>query len=215
MNRIKTMLGIIAIGGVSMSSCKKLPPVGNLSDNFVVETRYDTAVRFENYNTFAIRDTIAVATENPKDSLWYDSNAQSIITEVIKNMQAKGYKNVGLSEHPDLGIQLIGVRNVYLYGISPGYWWGYPGYVGPCYWGHCNDYPYWYPYWYSYSVSTGTLVVEMADLKNAEKDKKVEIVWSALGSGQIGDSKTFALDQCIRTVDQAFAQSSYLEPLYN
>ncbi len=197
---------LVAVG--SFTACKKLPATENLSSNFVVLTNYDTAANFASYRTFAIRDSIAISTGNPKDSLWYDGNAQKIIGETVTQMTRAGYTQVALTGHPDLGIQLTAVRDKVIYGVGPGYWWGQPGYVDPCYWGNC--WPYWYPYYYSYSIRTGTLMVEMADLLNAGKNKKLDIIWTGIGSGQIGNSQSFILDQCIRSIDQAFAQSPFM-----
>ncbi|PVD52243.1 DUF4136 domain-containing protein [Terrimonas sp.] len=196
----------------AFASCKKLPPVDNLSSDFVVETKYDTSVHFTTFKTFAIRDTITVATENPKDSVWYDADAQTIINEVAKQMKAVGYTQVmpGDKGGADLGIQLIGIRNRTIFNVTPGYWWGFPGYGDPYYWGDFYGYPYWNSYWYSYSIKTGSLIVEMANLKDAVANQKLNIIWTGIGSGQIGNSKSFVLDQCIKTVDQAFLQSPYL-----
>ncbi len=79
---------------ILFTSCKKLPPLENLSSDFVVQTKYDTSINFSSFKTFAIRDTIAIATDNPKDSVWYDANAQSIIAAVAAKMTAAGYKQV-------------------------------------------------------------------------------------------------------------------------
>jgi hypothetical protein len=198
---------------IVFNSCKKLPPLENLSSNFVVQTKFDTATQFSAFKTFAIRDTIAISTDNPKDSIWYDNNARSIINEVSAQMKAAGYTQLTSEEKStaDLGIQLIGIRNKIIYDVSPGYWWGLPGYADPCYWGNCNGWPYWYPYFYTYSIKTGTMIIEMADLKDAAAKRKYNIVWTGIGSGQIGDSKSFIVDQCIKSVDQAFLQSPYLK----
>ncbi|MFT3704309.1 MAG: DUF4136 domain-containing protein [Agriterribacter sp.] len=208
----QTFLGSLILAVTGFTSCEKLPPLDNLSSDFVVETKYDSSVHFSSYKTFAIRDTIAVATENPKDSVWYDADAQTIINEVTKQMKAAGYTQVAAGEKggADLGIQLVGIRNRTIFNVTPGYWWGFPGYGDPYYWGDYDGYPYWNPYWYSYSIKTGSLIVEMADLKDAVRNQKLNIIWTGIGSGQIGDSKSFILDQCIKTVDQAFIQSPYL-----
>ncbi|HTE28410.1 DUF4136 domain-containing protein [Flavitalea sp.] len=206
------LLGLLTLVVAACASCTKTPPLDNLSSDFVVQTKYDTSASFGSYKTFAIRDTITVATENPKDSVWYDADAQSIINEVASQMKAAGYTQVAAGQKggADLGIQLVGIRNKTVFGVTPGYWWGFPGYGDPYYWGGYYGYSYWSPYWYSYSIKTGSLIVEIADLKNAITDQKLNIVWTGIGSGQIGNSKSFILDQCIKTVDQAFLQSPYL-----
>lgn len=209
----RTFCGSLLLAVILFTSCKKWPPLDNLSSDFVVQTKYDTTVKFSSFKTFAIRDTIAVATDNPRDSVWYDADARAIIGEVVKKMTAAGYIQVPLADRKsaDLAIQLVGIRNRIIYDISPGYWWGFPGYGNTCYWSDCNGWPYWYPYWYNYSIKTGTLVIEMADLKNAPAKRKLNMAWTGIASGQIGDSRSFIVDQCIKSVDQAFVQSPYLK----
>jgi hypothetical protein len=183
----------------------------NLSSNFVVVTRYDTSVNFHDYKTYEIRDTIETFTGNPNDSIWDDANAQSIINEVRNQMAAYGYTEVPIGAHPDLGLMCVAIRNTTVFAVPPGWWWGYPGWAPPCYWGYCGGWGYWYPYYFTVSVSTGTFIVEMADLKNAFKLQRINIIWDASGSGQIGSSTSFVVSQCIRTVQQGFLQSPYLK----
>lgn len=209
MKRLNSILIFIII--FAGFNCKNLPPFEDLSSNFVVLTKYDPAADFASYKTFAIRDTIGVITGDPDDSVWYDNDAQSIINEVITQMTTAGYTQVSRFAKPDLGIQLVGLRNTTVYAIPPGYWWGYPGWGSPCYWGYCGGWGYWYPYYYTVTVSTGTIIVEMADLKNAGENGKINIVWNAVGNGQVGTSTSFIVDQCIRTVVQGFQQSPYLK----
>lgn len=209
----RALPGMVLLGLAIMAGCQKTPPVENLSSDFVVQTKYDTSIDFRNYKTFAIRDTIAVSTGNPKDSVWYDADAQSIISEVVSQMTAAGYKQVaaGGKGGADLGIQLMAIRNKTLVGVSPGYWWGFPGYGDPWYWGNYPGWVYWSPYYYSYSIKTGSIAIEMVDLKDAPGNQQLNIVWTAIGSGQIGNSQSFIVDQCIKSVDQAFLQSPYLK----
>ena len=201
---------LAAIIILMIAGCRKHPPFEDLSNDFVVLTKYDSAAEFGSYQTFAVRDTIGVITGDPDDSVWFDNDAQSIIGEVIAEMVAAGYTQVPISASPDLGIQLIGLRNTTIYTVPPGYWWGYPGWGSPCYWGYCGGWGYWYPYSYTVAVSTGTLIVEMADLKNAVSNGKINILWNAVGSGEVGTSTSFIVSECIKTVNQAFLQSPYL-----
>jgi hypothetical protein len=210
---MKYMLPALLLTGVIFfASCKHEPPISKLSSDFVVLTNYDTGANFSNYTTFAIRDTIAISTGNPRDSVWYGPGADSIIQEFAVNMKAAGYTQVspGDGSSPDLGIQLIGIRNTVVY-IGPGYWNSFPGYAGPDYWGYPNGYPYYYPYNYYYSVSTGSLTMQMADLKSAKKSNAVDVVWTGNGFGQIGGDSSFFVNQCLRSVDLAFAQSPFLK----
>jgi len=209
MNRFKVLFWVLTI--LSPIACRHLPPLGNLSSNFIVSTAYDTKADFTSYKTFSVRDTIQVYTGNPQDSVWFDQDAQSIISQVRTEMTNRGYTEVPHLASPDLAISLIGLRNTTLFAIPPGWWWGYPGWGSPCYWGYCGGWGFWYPYFYTVSVSTGTFIVEMADLKNARELGKIDILWDAVGSGQVGTSSSFVVQQCLRTVTQGFAQSPYIK----
>jgi hypothetical protein len=46
------------------------------------------------------------------------------------------------------------------------------GILGGCYWGYCGYPPYypWYGGAYVYSIPTGTIILDMIDLKNAGAD---------------------------------------------
>ncbi len=203
--------GLALLTAVVFTACSKTPDLNKLSSDFAVMTKYDTAAKFTSYFTFSIRDTIALATDNPKDSLWYDANSKSIIESVRSHLKLAGYTEIHPSAATDLGVQVSAVRNVTRFNVTPGYWWGYNGYTSPCYWGHCDDYPYYYPYWYSYSVKTGTLIIEIVDLKNASAKKKLNVIWTGIGSGQIGNSQSFIVEECLKTVDQSFKQSPYIK----
>lgn len=209
---MKKIVFLMALFALATTACKNLPPLEDLSSNFVVLTNYDTTANFTSYRTFAVRDTIQLITSDPKDSVWYDAGAQQIIQEVVDQMTAAGYQRVDVHSNPDLGLQLVGLKNTTIYAIPPGYWWGYPGWGSPCYWGYCGGWGYWYPYYYTVAVSTGTLVVDMADLKDASDHiGKINIVWNIVGNGQIGSGNSFIIDQCVRTVKQGFLQSPYIK----
>jgi len=60
-----------------------------------------------------------------------------------------------------------------------------------------------------YTIPTGTLILDMIDLKNANVDQRLTIVWGAVMSGGLGNTgNDLALG--ISAIDQAFDQSSYL-----
>jgi Domain of unknown function (DUF4136) len=207
----KCALIFLTAGIFLISACKKLPPFGDLSSDFVVYTKYDAKANFSSYKTFSIRDTIEVITGDPRDTIWYDNDAQNIIAEVVKQMENAGYTQAPTHLQADLAVQLVGIRNTSVYYVPPGWWWGYPGWVPPCYWGYCGGGGYYYPYYYSFSVSTGTFLIELADLKNAVENGVLNIVWTGVGNGQVGTSTSFVVSQCLLTADQSFAQSPYLK----
>lgn len=123
-------------------------------------------------------------------------------------MEARGYTFVPNNHtHPDLGLGLTAVKNLNIGVIYPGWWWGY---WGGCYWGYCGYPPYypWYPVFYS--ITTGTLVLDMIDVKNAGTDGKLNVPWGSVMSGGLGyTDNDFAL--LIDAINQSFAQSPYIQ----
>jgi hypothetical protein len=61
----------------------------------------------------------------------------------------------------------------------------------------------------TYASNTGTLVVEVVDLKNKTADNKVKVIWSSY-MGDVYSSFDPAA-QAEDAIDQSFTQSPYLE----
>ena len=93
------------------------------------------------------------------------------------------------------------------------YWdWWYPGYPG---------YP-WYPVYPgigypSYGYSVGTIMMDMADIKNIETTAndgdrpKVNIIWSGAINGILVGSDASVSSRITAQMDQVFNQSPYLK----
>lgn len=191
-------------------SCRKYPDTSQLSTSFVVQTSKEPGTNFSNYKTYYISDTIAAITPDPDDSLWTDNDAKQLVETVKTNMNARGYTFVASSHaNPDLGLGLTVIKDLNIGVIYPGWWWGY---WGGCYWGYCG-YPPYYP-WYGggmvYSVPTGTLTLDMIDLKNASQDEKLSVPWGSVMSGGLGNTSN-DIQLGIDAINQAFTQSPYLQ----
>ena len=197
---------ICLILGIALSpACRKSPDTSRLSTEFVVQTARDPDADFGSYSTYYISDTIKLSTTNPNDSVWSDLQSKQLIDAVKANMAAMGYTLVNKGSNPDLGLSMTAIKDLNLGVIYPGWWWGYWG----CYWGWCY-YPPYYP-WYGmiYTIPTGTLILDMIDLKNATADERLTIVWGAVMSGGLGTTgNDLALG--VSAIDQAFDQSGYL-----
>lgn len=193
---------------VYLTACRKNPDTGKLSTDFVVQTSRSADANFQNFKTFFISDTIALATTNPNDSIWTDAKAKQLVATVKQNMTSRGYTLVNRNAKPDLGMELFAVKDLNVGVIYPGWWWGYWGYWGGCYWGYCG-YPPYYP-WTGmiYTVPTGTLILDMIDLKNATSHENLTVVWGSVMSGGIGTSSDLQLG--VNAINQAFTQSAYL-----
>jgi hypothetical protein len=123
------------------------------------------------------------------------------LEQVMQNLNDRQYTRVARNENPDLGVNVYVVQDL---NISQQVI--YPNYYYPYYYGYGSYYSY--PYVNTYAYNTGALVVEIVDLKNVTIDNKVKVIWNA----SMGDvySTLDLLDQSVKAIDQAFAQSNYL-----
>ncbi len=195
---------------VAFFACRKIPDTSQLSVSFVVQTSKDPNANFSNYKTYYISDTIALKTTDPTDTLWTDADAKQLVDAVKSNMSARGYTMV-TSPHstPDLGLGLTAIKDLNVGVVYPGWWYGY---WGGCYWGYCG-YPPYYP-WYGggvvYSIPTGTIILDMIDLKNASANTKLTEIWGSVMSGGLGNTAD-DISLGVEAIDQAFTQSPYVQ----
>jgi Domain of unknown function (DUF4136) len=194
-----------------MGACRKTPDFDQLSSNFVVSTSFDTAVKFTNYRTYFISDSIAYIDNslNNADTILYNDASKQLVAAVNQNMAALGYTFVPKGSNPDLGLNMGVIKNVNATTVYPGWWDGYPGWWYPGYWGWY--YPYYYPWSYTYYVTTGSIIIDMADLKDAGADEKLTVIWNATTGGALGSDPTTNLQLGINAINQAFKQSQQLQ----
>lgn len=197
---------IYAVVIMTAVACEVPPDNRKLLDEFVVSTNYDTEADFRSYTTFAIpTDTIGFASNTSNDTIMIQNEVdfpRPVLNAIRSNMTARGYERLDKSENPDLGINvtLVNDYNLFQQVVYPsGYYSGYYGY---------SSY-YSYPYVNTYAYNTGTLIVEIVDLKNKTPDNKVKVIWSCY----MGDvySSFDAVTQAEDAIDQSFTQSPYLE----
>jgi len=204
---MKRFSALLLLSVALMTACRKEPDLSDLSLNFVVQTDRDPGAQFNSYSTFYISDTIAYLSANKNDSILVDENAKTLVATIKSNMEARGYTFVERDEDPDLGINTIAIKDITVGIVYPGYWWGYPGYWDPWYWGWY--YPYYYPWATAYSVTTGSVIVELIDLKNADENQKLNVAWTANLNGALGSTST-NVQLAVDGINQAFTQSPYL-----
>lgn len=65
----------------------------------------------------------------------------------------------------------------------------------------------------TYSYSTGSLLADMINLKNAPEGQKekLTVVWNAYISGLLGGSGSLNVNRTTTAINQAFTQSPYLK----
>lgn len=198
-------LVLMLMGFVLLMACRKTPDTEELSNSFVVQTAKEADANFGQYQTYHISDTISLHTTNPNDTVWSDAESKQLIEAVKSNMNSRGYTFVGRNDHPDLGLALVAVKDLNIGVVYPGWWWGYWG----CYYYYCG-YPPYYGWGAIYSIPTGTLVLDMIDLKNAAANAKLVIAWSSVMSGGLGNSSS-DLQLGVQAINQAFTQSAYIQ----
>ncbi len=230
------IFGFTLVIGLVLTSCYKVNDSAYLDELDVTLSYYEKDFDFQQYSTFAIRDSVGLISD-------YLTNAQ--ITNFYKPGQGSdqirnyikqkyidlGYTYVTTDEDYDFGVNitvaLIENTEVYAY---PGWWWGYYDYY---YW-YGGYYPpyYGYPWGYvTYTYQTGTMLIEMADgesvrtyqefisqytdfeLDNMDPSQipQIEFSWLSLINGVVGETASYNEDRAKRGIDEAFAQSPYLK----
>jgi len=192
-------------------SCQPEPDTLRLLDELVVSTNYDSSVDFAGYSTYSIsRDTIGfVSNRNPNDTILVQTSQtdypRPVLQRVASNLDDLGYTQVEPGENPDwrINVYVVNDYNLFQQVVYPSYY--YPSYYG---YGYGYGSYYAYPYVNTYASNTGSLVVEILDLKNITPDNKVKVIWSAY----MGDvySTIELVKQSQEAIDQAFIQSPYI-----
>jgi hypothetical protein len=208
MKRIKffAMLGGFAL----LAGCFSDPATNSLSSDLVVATDRNLSANFQEYQTYHISDTIPNIGGTGRDSILVGDDALEIVNRIKQNMNERGYTFVERDDNPDIGIipAILQVQNIGR--VCSGWWWGYPGYWGPGYWGY-PGYGYYYPYCGYYSYQTGSLALDLIDLKNVDNSGTLNALWSSAMFGALSSSDATNLSRAIKAIDQSFIQSPYIQ----
>jgi hypothetical protein len=189
-------------------SCATYPDVDSrLAEDLVDITKYAVGTDFTQFKTFSIVDSVTLIRGYHDSARISNQQTKALLGEIATDMEERGYTKVDRKTgDPDLGINVGAIKVTDVSYYYPGWYWDY-GYYNPSYWGHPNSY-YWYPY-YPPSVinySTGTVIIELLDLKNAgSHDNKLYIDWIAVIQGLLTGYHT--LQEVLDNVDQCFAQT--------
>jgi hypothetical protein len=194
---------------VVLAGCYKDPLYNELSNNFTVTTNRDIDIDFSAFQTFYISDSVSYASDNPNDSVIVGADAKAVVDAIKNNMIARGYTFVARTSSPDLAINVGAIKNIDAGVVYPGWWGGYGGWYGGCYYGYC--YPYYYPYPVTYVLTTGNVIVDMVDLKNATPKQKLEVIWNAWVGGNLSTTTSVNVQLTVDAINQAFKQSAYIQ----
>ena len=206
---MKKLIPILA-AFLFLAACYKSPSSDQLSSQFVVLTNYDSAVSFKDYKTFVLPPYVGLISNSSSDTVLDPQYGDTILALIKTNLESRGYTEVGNNHQADLGVTATALKEVTLVtGWYPGAWWGYPGWGG-CWWYYCGWYPWYPPYYPTYVYQTGSLIVELVDLKNIEKPgNKLDVIWTNWNGGALGSSST-NLQNALNSINQAFIQSPYI-----
>ena len=208
------MKKILLISAVILAAvaCHKEPYTD--SDNeYLVYTTSGKDVNFTSYKTFDLADSLLIIGQSEKPEYSQSDNALALIQAVRTNMEKMGYIYTPSNPNADLGIQMTFVVKTerYVQYYNDPYWWlDYPGYWSPGFWGNYTGFYYRYPV--SYTYSTNSLMIDMVDLTTPKTgNEALEVIWSAFLGGPAGFGPVSDLNKMKTSIDQAFAQSSYLK----
>jgi hypothetical protein len=194
-------LGVATIlfAALALSSC--YPDYGlTVTDYDAVATYRDSTANFGGYSTFYLRPVVQhVLPPGSADNVTraYDN---VILTSVQGNLEAIGYVKTLDSVNADIAVQTSVTSQEYMvyygWGGYYGWGWGWPGY---------------YPPVYGYSYTTGTIIVDMADVLKSNETSMAHSVWMAGLQGLAGQTTGSTTETRIRNgINQAFNQSPYL-----
>ncbi len=193
-----------------LDSCYGESDADNLSYDLVVATDRDLQTNFGDFRTYYISDTIPRITDDKNDSILVGETALELVNAIKENLDALGYSFVDKNNNPDIGLVPALLDVSYLSGRCSGWWGGYPGYWDPIWWGY-PGYGYYYPFCGFYSYDTGTLSIDMIDLKNTDTSENLKAVWTGTLFGVLSDNDRTNMTRALRAIDQAFEQSYYLK----
>ncbi len=194
-----------------LAGCQPKPDAGDLVKNMVVSTQYDNTTDFTKYSTYYLAlDTVSYFNSDDPyaaDTLQCDAcNGYSnqlgsypgvITSEVKARLDAIGYKQVPRNQNPDLKIYVFIIEN---YNVSQSYNYSPYGY------GYGYGFGYGGGYYPTVSVSDqADLYIEIFDLTNHSKPLWLCDIGDLVSSPDPNGSIT------IRSIDQAFQQSSYIK----
>ena len=195
-------------------ACHKEPYPQDGDAEYLVYTEPAKDVNFAEFQTFDIADSLLVIGQSEKPQYSQSNNALALIQAYRTNMEKAGYIYTPSNPDADLGIQLTYIikteRYVQYYNNDPYWWLDYPGYWPAGYWGNWTG--WYYPYPVVYTYTTNALIADMVDLTAGEQNGKLKIVWSCYIGGPASASINYDVKRMTNAVNQAFAQSPYLNP---
>lgn len=177
-----------------------------VEDVDVVYTNFDDKYDFQSQGTYAMPDKIVVDIDIEDGDTTYvymkQIFADQILGAIEDKMESYGWSRINnpTITEPDVAIMPYAIK-------STTYFWSY--WYDWWYWGYWG----WYypPYWSVSSVTTGSMVLVMADPSAADNNPIGEspVVWTMIANGLFTSS--YDISRVDDAIDQAFEQSPYLK----
>jgi hypothetical protein len=207
------------------------------SDFDVAVTYHDKTFNFKQITSVVLLDTVVhvVGEDEAKPTKPGDYDGLAV-TQVYNNLVKlygadsiyliKSESELPANAKPQLVLTLTAFQTDVYYGYSYPYWGYYWGWYGGWYWWWKKSgplkstegtqyYPY-YPYYpttgYSYAYTTGTLMIDMIDIKNAKPEFDIlPVAWTGAINGILSSNKADIQSRIKSNIDQCFTQSPYLQ----
>lgn len=198
---------------ICMVKCRKYPDSSDLSGRLVVMTNYNNTANFTGYATFVLPTYVGLISNTSRDTVLDPQFGNQILATIRTHLKARGYEEVPNNQQADLGIVVEVLKDLATYSNwYPGSWWGYPGWSG-CYWFYCGSYPVYPANYPVYEYASGSLIIDLVDLKNMPpQNNRLHVIWTNWNGGALGTTGS-GVDITLGAIDQAFLQSPYIKAL--
>lgn len=176
----------------------------------LVYTNYSPTYDFKAQTTYALPDSVVLITGNLEEGeapeMVNTVYANEILSKIRQNMNDYGWTEVDEADDPDVTILPSAVSSTTVSVWYPSYYWGwyYP------YWGYGWYYPGYYPPTIS-SYTTGSIFLQMIDRGEISGSENMPVEWVCIVNGLLEGSTSGLITRIDRSIDQAFAQSTYLQ----
>ncbi len=177
--KFKLILSLCA--AILVASCSWGPSDLDETQEQILTVAYKSdTTNFSRFKTYAIVDSLSVVDNGKKYRVKSDTT-DMIIAQVVENMNKNGYSWISTDEAADLIVDVSYIENTST-SLYPGFWNDWDA------WWYYYDYPWsgWYPYYPFYmptvvsSYTTGSIIVEIVDMVNVQRESSVPIVWHGL-----------------------------------
>lgn len=201
----------------TVPSCNLYPDSETrVEDLDIVVTHFDPGNDFSQNRKYSVSNEVIEVDDDTTHLPVEVPNSDLIISQIIANMDALGYDKVDENADPDVRIMVTASDQTnyfyyyyydYWYYWYGGGWYGWGGWWGyPC----CYYYPPAYPVVESYT--TGTLMMQMFQIKGVTQGDTIKLAWTGVVNGLLDEDTQSNLKARIkRSIDEAFEQSPYLE----